>query len=311
MRFYQMTLLLLPMLLLTVGCGVETVEESGVGDANILDPASADFHFQNLPLAGGSLIPPEEIPVVTIEKTREDAEFFYWQLKADPAPIHEDLVVSVFLVPHTLVFFENVRTRREAFWDAGLALEDQEVTVQVSLSQMWENFVNEGYFPRWGGQWNPIAWTYGWGPSVWLAAAEWDPIVVVIPKLQNTSQEFKLPLSYVVDPAHSGFIKANELPELPPLRRGADPAEAAEARIWVDGTPIVVDGPSMMRYHLNVSSPGETAAYIGNNRLLHAGEVRAHLDIPIFQTFEGYILREGFAFSYYSLGEAMELELQR
>lgn len=66
-----MALFLLPMLLFTIGCGMD--EDS---DANILDPPSADFHFQSLPLAraGGSLIPLEEIPVITIEKTREDYE---------------------------------------------------------------------------------------------------------------------------------------------------------------------------------------------------------------------------------------------
>ena len=36
-------------------------------------------------------------------------------------------------------------------------------------------------------------------------------------------------------------------------------------------------------------------------------ETVAPLDIPVFQTFEGYIIREGFAFS---LGEASELELE-
>lgn len=78
MRFYHITLLLLPLLFFAIGCGVDSVEES---DANILEPTSADFHFQDFPLEGGSLIRPEDVPVVTIEKTREDGEFFYWQLK--------------------------------------------------------------------------------------------------------------------------------------------------------------------------------------------------------------------------------------
>ena len=77
MKFYHMTLLFFPMLLFVVGCG-DSVEDS---EANILDPTNADPHFQNFPLAGGSLIPLDEIPVVTIEKTREEDEFYYWQLK--------------------------------------------------------------------------------------------------------------------------------------------------------------------------------------------------------------------------------------
>ena len=38
-------------------------------------------------------------------------------------------------------------------------------------------------------------------------------------------------------------------------------------------------------------------------------ETLALMDMPIFQTFEGYILREGFRFSYYLLGESSSLEL--
>lgn len=92
MRYYQMTLLLLPMLLFMVGCSVDTVEES---DANILEPSAAP-RTQNLPvLDNSSLIPTEEVPVITIEKTREDDDFYYWQLKADPAPTRADLVVGV------------------------------------------------------------------------------------------------------------------------------------------------------------------------------------------------------------------------
>ena len=70
MKFYHITLLLLPILLLTIGCSVDTVEES---DANILDPTTTDFHFQNLPIidgAGGNLIPLDEIPVVAIQDAR-------------------------------------------------------------------------------------------------------------------------------------------------------------------------------------------------------------------------------------------------
>ena len=55
-----------------VGCSVDTVEES---DANILEPSAAP-RTQNLPvLDNGSLIPTEEVPVITIEKAREDADF--------------------------------------------------------------------------------------------------------------------------------------------------------------------------------------------------------------------------------------------
>ena len=98
MRFYYMTLLLFSALLFIVGCG-DSVEDS---DANILE-TSAEPRFQNLPvLDNGSLIPPEDVPVITIEKTREDDDFYYWQLKADPAPTREDLVVGVSGAPESL-----------------------------------------------------------------------------------------------------------------------------------------------------------------------------------------------------------------
>ena len=69
MRFYHMTLLLIlfSALLFTAGCG-ESVEDS---EASILEP-NEDFRFQNLPIQDeGSLIPPDEIPVIMIQKTRE------------------------------------------------------------------------------------------------------------------------------------------------------------------------------------------------------------------------------------------------
>ena len=57
---------------------------------------SAVPRAQDLPvLDNSSLIPSDEIPVITIEKTREDDNFFYWQLKADPAPTRADLVVGL------------------------------------------------------------------------------------------------------------------------------------------------------------------------------------------------------------------------
>ena len=93
MKFYRITSLLILFfaLLFILGCG-DSVEDS---DANILEP-NEDFRFQDLPVQdGGSLIPPDEIPVITIQKTREDADFYYWQLKADPVPTRGDLVVGV------------------------------------------------------------------------------------------------------------------------------------------------------------------------------------------------------------------------
>ena len=96
MRFYTVfSLLFLLCGLVVLGCG-DSVEES---DADVLGP-DEDFRFQELPVAeGGSLIPPDEVPVITIEKTREDAENIWWRLKADPAPSREDLVVFISTFP--------------------------------------------------------------------------------------------------------------------------------------------------------------------------------------------------------------------
>lgn len=111
MRFYCITslLILLSGLIFVVGCG-DSVEDS---DANILEP-NEDFRFQNLPIQdGGSLIPPDEIPVITIQKTREDADFYYWQLRATPAPTHEDLVVGVSGAPESLHLFPFYFSNRD------------------------------------------------------------------------------------------------------------------------------------------------------------------------------------------------------
>ena len=78
-------------LLAIFGCS-DSIEES---EANLLS-SSEEIRFQGLPvLEGGSLIPPEEVPVITIEKTREDADNVWFRLRADPAPEREDLVVQV------------------------------------------------------------------------------------------------------------------------------------------------------------------------------------------------------------------------
>ena len=93
MRFYTICSLLfsLCVFLIFSGCG-DRVEDS---DASALG-YSEDFRFQDIPIAeGGSLILPDEIPVITIEKTREDAEAVWWRLKTDPTPQREDLVVGV------------------------------------------------------------------------------------------------------------------------------------------------------------------------------------------------------------------------
>lgn len=282
----QMTLLLIlfPMLLLTVGCGVDSVEES---DANILEPTSADFHFQDFPLAGGSLIPLEEIPVVSIEKTREDDEFFYWQLKADPVPIHEDLVVGVSLReyhPPDLV-------RRDVFEIEDYEPEELEVEVRLedgSIDKIHvfpDDFIhthlrNEGYFQG----------TSEIGRAV---------VVIVIPKLQNTSQEFKLPISF-------GF-KENKTLVVRLVPR------SLEGRLIFERiTGTVTEDVSMdIRHSLRIMDSGGTSEYIVHIARVLNEQAIALMDMPIFQTFEGYILREGFAFSYYQLGEAHQLDLQR
>lgn len=92
MRIYAVfSVLFLLCGLVVLGCG-DSVEES---DAGVLEP-DGDFRFQDLPVVeGGSLIPPDEVPVIAIEKTREDAENIWWKLKADPVPSQGDLVVAL------------------------------------------------------------------------------------------------------------------------------------------------------------------------------------------------------------------------
>lgn len=104
MRFYIICSLLFSLCLVLIfsGCG-NSVEES---DANVLEPDADFFRFQELPIVErGSLIPLDEIPVITIEKTREDAENVWWRLKADPVPTREDLVVGVLLPDHSAGWF--------------------------------------------------------------------------------------------------------------------------------------------------------------------------------------------------------------
>lgn len=305
MKVYHMTLLLLPMLLFVVGCG-DSVEDS---EADILDPTNVDPRFQDLPIAGGSLIPLDEIPVVTIEETRKDDEFYYWQLKADPAPIHEDLVIKIDVGrPNAdkshLVKLQNVKVRGSVHWEVGLALKDREVTYWLnymddrSLSEhVLEHLNNEGYLSK-------ECYAFSCGAI----------LVVVIPKLQNTSQEFKLPLSYIIgkkNETYGNTIHSSEVPELPPLLD--DEGNPVSEYLRIEGE-IVEDIPLEITYNLNVETFSATAKSITDNSLLDfSGNFRSSysghgifthptyttMDMPIFQTFEGYIIREGFALHLY------------
>ena len=74
------------------GCG-ESIEAEN--DTDLLEPAW-DFQLRELNIDPGSLIRPEDVPVVSIEITRQDAENVWWRLTANPASTHEDLVVGVY-----------------------------------------------------------------------------------------------------------------------------------------------------------------------------------------------------------------------
>ncbi len=90
MRFYTFfSILFLLSGLVILGCGGDAEDNN----ANVLDPQNG-LEGENSPIVN-SLIPRDEIPVITIEKTREDAENIWWRLKAAPAPSHGDLVVGL------------------------------------------------------------------------------------------------------------------------------------------------------------------------------------------------------------------------
>ena len=206
MRFYCITslLILLSALLFVVGCG-DGVEDS---EANILEP-NEDFRFQNLPvLDNGSLIPPEEVPVITIEKTREDAHFYYWQLRATPAPTHEDLVVGVSGAPESL---------------------------------------------------NPLPFYFG----------NRDFLYITILQNQNSSAEIKVP------------------------RRGY----SLQIESTWDTIMSMIDAWSEF-----------LDDELGGGRSTFQHHFPA-VDLPPILTFDGYIIPQGFRFSYYLLGEPHSLEI--
>ena len=74
--------------LVLCGCTERTEETDTPLLSEDLDPA-----FQLIGDPKGSLIPPEEVPVVSVEITRQDAETNWWRLTAEPAPKDGDLVV--------------------------------------------------------------------------------------------------------------------------------------------------------------------------------------------------------------------------
>lgn len=87
-------------ILVFLGCG-DALEK----DTNLLAPeellaSEEPYRFQALPiLEEGSLIPLDEIPVVSVELITEDPAdgFFTWRLKANPVPTREDLVMLVYV----------------------------------------------------------------------------------------------------------------------------------------------------------------------------------------------------------------------
>ncbi len=288
MKFYHMTLLFFPMLLFVVGCG-DSLEDS---ETNILDPNSADPHFQNLPLAGGSLIPLDEIPVITIEKTREDDEFYYWQLKANPVPIHEDLVVGITFQPGSPVHYQEVKLKN--LRGAGIEWKDQEITLgfsdidHLTIPNIGERLKNEGYFPNFENFRRDI-----------------QDFVVVIPKRQNTSQEFKLPRTYVLEENQflTLLILKKELEEF-------TDNEDVKGYINIE-CEVVEDVIWNITYTLGIKRFLLTAKQIVTQHFkIDPNDLALFQTVPIFQTFEGYIIREGFALSYYMLGESSSLELK-
>ena len=133
--------------------------------------------------------------------------------------------------------------------------------------------------------------------------------MVVIPKLQNTSQEFKLPIHLEVKENETLFV-GNQ------IRQGVVPLEVLREIFHLqvlNNVTVIEDVSTNIRYSLTVVSAEETLELIADNQLPGERAV-ALMDVPIFQTFEGYILREGFRFTYYWIdweGEASKLDLQR
>lgn len=76
--------------LVLCGCTERTEENDTPLLSEDLEPS-----FQLIGDPRGSLIPPEEVPVVSVEITGQDAENVFWRLKAAPAPKYEDLVVRI------------------------------------------------------------------------------------------------------------------------------------------------------------------------------------------------------------------------
>jgi len=79
-------------ILVFLGCGDALEKETNLLASEEL------YRFQALPiLEDGSLIPLDEVPVVSVEIVTDDPAdgFFTWRLKANPVPTREDLVVVV------------------------------------------------------------------------------------------------------------------------------------------------------------------------------------------------------------------------
>ena len=322
MRFYSITslLILFSALLLTVGCG-ERVED---GDANMLQP-SADFHFQNLPiLDGGSLIPLDEIPVITIQKTREDADFFYWQLSADPAPTHEDLVVGISLSitglekedldkERPVVKLKNLRTDDNFFGDFAVwnnvKLKDREEEFRLwSDSLIIEHSISRPDYIQFSSQVQSSATTtisrHSKDKGYFYDSRNSD-LIIVIPRFKNTSLEFTLPhgFGHVVwkkDATYRTYFHPDDLPELPAVD---NPQRRIPQSVFVVGE-VAEDFILNFGFKLSVMSPWSTANKIINETHISSFDA---IDLPVLQTFDGYIIREGFAFSYYQLGEISSL----
>ena len=128
MKFYTFfSILFLLSGLVILGCG----DEAEDNNANVLDPQNG-LGEQNSPIVN-SLIPLDEIPVITIEKTREDAENIWWRLKADPAPIHGDLVIGL-----EYPYFTNEGRRYRTILVAIPKFENTSVEMKSETGTLWK-----------------------------------------------------------------------------------------------------------------------------------------------------------------------------
>lgn len=273
-------------LLCSLGCGEQ--ETSPLLDEDV------SIRFQELPaLEDGNLIPQEEIPVISVEMTRQDDEFFWWRLKAEPVPTREDLVVSVYAAGPYLSFYD--------FNPTYLSIKAYKLIV-IRKNQ---NGSKEFKAPLPKGEW---VWRRTRGG--FYRNATIDGTHVYLWHTSNVEEDWNTEEHWVIkeEDGNQSYIPLQEVPliELSGNLYHVLPADMSSRYTYTwewgaEAFEVIVFSPEKM-FDVIISKIGYDAPF--STEYTFAGR-------PPLLTNDGYVIPSDFLFSYYFVGDGLSIRYDK